>query len=142
MTITREKIGEIRDDIIDALKSVGEKHGVSITSKGASFNTMNASLKLEIAVIGDGGVVENKERTNYTLYCRSYGLLPEWLDKTFVSGQDTYQIVGLAIRRSKNPVVVKRVPDGKTFIFPDHLVKLLMEVQAPNVTQPRQTVAA
>jgi hypothetical protein len=142
MQITRDLLRNIREDIATELKSVGDKHGVLITPRNASFNSQNATMKIEIAVIGDGGVVENKDRTNYTLYCGSYGLKPEWLDKTFVSGRDTYQIIGLAVRRSKNPVVVKRLPDGKDFIFPDHLVKLLMEVQAPNVTQPRQTVAA
>ena len=142
MTITKDLLRDIREDIATALKSVGEKHGVMITPRNASFTPQTATMKIEIAVIGDGGVVENKDRTNYTLYCGSYGLKPEWLDKTFVSGTTAYQIVGLAVRRSKNPVVVNRVSDGKTFIFPDHLVKLLMEVQAQNVTQPRQAVMA
>lgn len=137
-TLDRSTAGEISKDVMEALKAVALKHGVQFTQKGGSFSPTSLTLRIEAAVIGDGGVAETRERKAFSMWAGNYQLKPEWLDQTFASGTHTYKITGLATRKSKNPILCQRLDDNKTYIFPADIVKLRMEAQTKTPT----TVAA
>lgn len=135
-TIDRDTCRLLSSDISEALKTVAAKHGIQIRTRGGTFSPLNYTLKVECAVIGDAGVAETKERTDYPLYATMYGLKPEWLDKTFEHAGDEYTIVGLATRKRKNPIHCRSKAQGKTFLFAETIVKLLMEKQEQKVSVP------
>jgi len=129
--LERSNIKDISQDMIAALQVVALKHGIQFTSKGCSFTSTSANFRIEAAVVGDGGVIETRERTDFPLYAASYGLKPEWLDKSFVHGADTFTIIGLSTRKHKQPVLAKNARNNKTYVFPNNTVSALMNIQHP-----------
>lgn len=128
-TIDRNSAKSLSAAMMKALEAVALEHGVSFRAKGGSFTSSNATFRIEAAVIGASGVAETKERTDYPLACHLYGFKPEWLDGTFNYRGEDYTIIGLNTRKHKNPVLGKRSKDGKVFVFPDGIVKTLMEAK-------------
>ena len=128
MNMTRDKARELAEDMLAALQSVATKHGVQIKDKGGKFdpNGGSATFKFEAAFLNDQGQAETAERKEYKLFAVNLGLKPEWLDQTFRFNSADYKIVGLRTRRSKNPVLVQRQPDGRTFVFSHDYVKSAM----------------
>jgi hypothetical protein len=131
-TIDRNACKQISADMLEALKAVALKHGVQFSYKSGNFSSSSATFRIEAAVVGDGGVAITAERRDYPLYCSMYGLRPEWLDKSFRHGTDTFTIIGLNTRKHKNPILGKSANNGKTYIFPADTVKALMIVQHPS----------
>ena len=127
--MTRDNARTISADMMEALKAVALKHGIQFSQKSGSFSGTHATFKIEAAVVTANGVAETAERTSYIAFCHQYGLHKEWLDKTFIHGTDTFTIIGLNTRKSKNPVMCKSSHNGKTYIFPPLTVKALMLVQ-------------
>ena len=130
-TLERSTVKDLSADIMEALKAVALKHGVQFTSKGCTFSSTNANYRIEAAVLGAGGVAETRERTDFPRYAGLFGLKPEWLDKSFVHGPNTFTIIGLATRKSKQPVLAKQHTNGKTYVFPANTVAALMNTQHP-----------
>jgi hypothetical protein len=127
-TINRDVIRMLRAELELALAAVGEKHGIKINVGNASFTSSNVTFKVEAAIIGEGGVVINKEAAAFKALAVSYGLLPDDLGKTFTtyaygggSKAPTYEIIGAAPRSFKFPILGKRA-DGKIFKFPPNTV--------------------
>lgn len=129
-TLERSTVKDLSADIQAALQAVALKHGVKFTPKGCSFSPSNATFRIEAAVIGDGGVAETRERTDFTNYATQFGLKPEWLDKSFLHGAHNYVIVGLATRKSK-PVLATKLGTDRTYMFPANTVATLMNAQHP-----------
>ena len=128
-SLDRNTVRDISEDMMEALKSVALKHGVQFNYKGGSYTPTNATYRIEAAIIGDGGVVETRERKEYQLYADSFGLKKEWLDQSFVQGTDKFIIIGLSTRKRKNPILCKNETNGRTYVFPVYMVKLLMDAQ-------------
>jgi len=128
-TLDRNTVKTISEDIMEALKAVSLKHGVQFSYKGGTFSTTSAKLRIEAAVVGDGGVVITSERRDFPVYAKMFGLQPEWLDKTFVHGNASYTITGLSTRKRTNPVNCRNERTGKTYVFPANTVAALMNSQ-------------
>ncbi len=130
-TFDRTTCGLVKADVMDALKAVALKHGIQFNAKAGTYNPdgTNFSFKLEAATIGDNGIAETPERTNFQRLAGMYGLQAEWLDKTFRHGDDTMTIIGLNTKKHKNPVLCKSKVNGKTYIFPANAVEAFMVAQ-------------
>ena len=128
-TLERSTVRDLSADIQAALQAVALKHGITFTPKGCTFSSTSATFRIEAAVIGDGGVAETRERTDFPRYAGLFGLKPEWLDKSFVHGANTFTIIGIATRKSKQPVLAKQQGNGKTYVFPANTVATLMNAQ-------------
>lgn len=111
------------EELQNALKGLAEKYGVSIKSAGATFarDGGNVTYKVAVAVIGEGGVAETKERSAFIQLAVMYGLQPTDLGKTFVHVGETVEITGLAPKSRKFPILGKK--GGKTYKFPVEAVK-------------------
>lgn len=116
-TFDRQACRDVRKELDLALAELGKKLGLSIKSGRGSFTPTDLTIKVECAVIGDGGEVMNKEATEFKQYAKSYGLEPTDLGKKFPFRHDEYTIVGLKGRSYKFPILAKR-SDGKIFKFP------------------------
>jgi hypothetical protein len=119
--IDRNTVRLLRQEILDALKPLESKHGVSFSGDNARFGSTYVSFKIQAAITSSDGTVASKERTNFKELGSFYGLKPEWLDKDFTYHDRHYTIMGLNSRRSKNPVIVKR-DDDKDFVMPADLI--------------------
>lgn len=117
--IDRASCKRLRDELDKVLAPLGKKLGLSISAGNASFTPENATFKVKIATLGADGTVRNEEAEAFKKSAILYGLKPEMLNTTFKDwGGDTFEIVGLATRSRKYPVLAKNILTGKTFKFP------------------------
>jgi hypothetical protein len=118
MTITRDLIKKLRNDIDAALVQVGKANGVSIRAGNASFDDATVKYQLKVTALSSDGTVVDTARRDYELLAAHYGLKKEWLDQTFRTLQGTFKISGLKLSRRKFPVDAKDIRNGKTYKFP------------------------
>jgi len=131
-TFDRTNLQALRGELNAAVSAIAERHGIAIQCGRCGFSPENATLKLELSVKTPEGAVVSRERKDYTDFAEVYGLDPAWLDKTFVTGGETYKITGLRPKGRKRPVLCQQLANGKTFVFPVDAVKAYMKVQSLN----------
>jgi len=113
----------IRQTIDEALKEAGKKLGVDIkTVGGGTFTENSYRVKVEAAVIGASGVVENKGVAEFKMFASAYGMKEEDLGREIAIYGQKYVIKGMASRSQKFPILAERA-DGKGFKLPLSAVK-------------------
>jgi hypothetical protein len=111
-------------EIEEAVQSVAKKHGIQIKRGRGVYGGSNASLKLELAVVGKGGQAQTREAEDFKRYASVYGLKAENLGAEFTDFDgEVYTITGLKPRSRKYPILVERV-DGMGFKMPAERVKV------------------
>ena len=105
---TKGNLKVIRVAIDTALREVEEAHGIKLNMGNISFDETTFRTKLEASVINERGIVQDRERTDFTQYATMYDLNPEWLDKEIVLGDDTFTVTGLNTKASKNVVRIEK----------------------------------
>lgn len=119
----RIKTRAIAADAMAALQAVATKHGLVVKYSGGSYGMSNAALKFEFAEKASNGAVLTREAVDFQQYASVYGLKPDDLGRQFQHNGYTYKIVGLNARAHKMPIQAVRL-DGKTFKFPENVVRL------------------
>ena len=103
----------VRAKMEEALATL-EEIGIHAQTGRISYQDQNATVKVEISVLGDGGEVVDKEALDYDRY-RDLHDLPE-RGSTFTVRGSTYTITGFKPRSRKYPVIATRA-DGKRYKF-------------------------
>lgn len=107
-TITKPLLTTLRTEIDAALAELAAKHGVQIECGNASFTSTNATFKLAINTIGDGGEVVTKEAKDFGRYAGLVNnLKAEWLGESFTVRGETFKIIGYKPRSKKYPVLAE-----------------------------------
>lgn len=132
-TFNKTTLREVRSRLDEALLNIIDELGIDLkvgtmtySPDGATFTT-----KIEGAVFGSDGKVQDKYRTAFINEAHVYNLDPHWLDKTFVSGGREYTIVGLNARANKFPVHV--TAHGKNYKVGADMVRARMTVPLATV---------
>lgn len=125
MRFDRDSVKLTRTRLEEALEGFGEKFGCEVKVGNASFDRDGGycTFKLELAVVGEGGVVQTKEMSNFRQLAALYGLKPEDLGAEFTARGETYRIIGANPKSGKYPIIGERVKDGKGFKFSDSAVR-------------------
>ena len=105
---TKGNLKVIRVAIDTALREVEEAHGIKLNMGNISFDETTFRTKLEASIVNEKGIVEDRQRTDFTKYATMYDLNPEWLDKEIVLGDDTFTVTGLNTKASKNVVRIEK----------------------------------
>jgi len=122
MSIDRELLRTLRDEMNTALQAVAKRHNLLIAVGNASFTETTANFKLAIATnTGDAETpAQQKAAEDWQRYAARFGLDPAWLNKTYTYGGDEYEILGLMPKRSKYPVYVRKNGDKCVLVVADH----------------------
>lgn len=123
----REKIKNVRvvlDKILNQHRDELKNIGISVNLGNASFDNVSANIKISIVDIGEGGKVVDLRKTDWDRYAEMHGLKKEWLGQNLTMNGREYKIVGLDVKKRKNPVIVES--NGKTFVVPVENVVLRM----------------
>jgi hypothetical protein len=126
MKIDKTLLKVLRVEIDEALAALGTKHGLVFHAGSATYQPDGtcATYKLELAVVGDDGVVATKEAAAFRdLAGVFYGLKSEDLGRTFVSNGKTFKLTGMSAGRVKMPIQGMDVETGKTYKFAVELIK-------------------
>ena len=116
------------------VKTFGEKYGLHIKVTGSGSIMLGGKslvFKVESATISADGAVNTKEKGDFLAMCDMYGFKKEDLGRKFI-GKDrrTCEIVGLARKRSKYPIVCKFVDDGSLIFYPADSLKRILLTQS------------
>jgi hypothetical protein len=131
----RKTVQLLSDAITQALQPLAAQYGVKIDRGSASYNDQNFTLKVSVAVIGEGGVAVSKEVTDFKRYAEFKGLKADDLGRTVSISGKPYTIAGYLVRSTRNPILVKD-SKGKSWRMPLYLVtealnKVRGKVKAP-----------
>lgn len=125
MSVTRfnrVNLREVRDCLETALATVREETGLSIDLGSCRFGSNSATFKLEVKTLDEDGKAFDESAANFKVFARDFGLEPDDLGKTFMSGLVEFTVSGLKPRNTKYPVIATRA-DGKTFKFSELTVQ-------------------
>mgnify|MGYP003125848632 CR=1 FL=1 len=114
---TNGNLKVLRVAINTALREVEEAHGIKLELGNISFDATMFRTKLEASIVNEKGIVEDRQRRDFTQYATMYDLNPEWLDKEIVLGDDTFTVTGLNTKASKNVVRIEKA-NGKIYGCP------------------------
>ena len=112
----KSNLANVRQDIDNALKVVGEKYGMSVRLGNIRFTQNSFGAKLEAnlhnAQTGEVETAEQKELRNLG---KMYFGQEFDMDKTYVYMGKPIKFWGIAQRRSKYPVIYTDVNSGKRY---------------------------
>lgn len=107
--IDKAMLKEMREEIDEALKALGEKHGVELHAGNASFTADGGHFKLEISTITDSGQTMDRYAQEFLRYSYKHRVPKEAL---FCKLGSTGEILrGFLVRARTVPFVIE-YPDG------------------------------
>lgn len=115
--MNRDKIKMVRmvvDNILKLHKADFEKAGITISTGSATFGDVDASMKLKILDLDSSGKAVDLRAKQWNTYAELYGMKKEWLGKLVMLSGRPFTIVGLDMKKRKNPVIIESM--GKTYI--------------------------
>ena len=113
--IDKKLLNTLGTEIDEALKAIGKKHGVTLTTGSARFSDEHATFKLEVCSLSESGDEVTKEAVDFKRLCWKHGLKESDLYRE-MKGMDggKYTIMGIKARATRNILSVKGA-DGKTY---------------------------
>jgi len=111
----KKTLKTLRQDIDSALKSVADKHGLSLMLGNIRFNEHSFTGKLEARVTENPG--EPTMAADFKALSMSYGIPASCLHRIVTLNGKRYKIVGLKPRNRKYPIICENVASGKRFKF-------------------------
>ena len=135
----RSNLQGFTDDVVAHLKALEAKWGVSFSYQGCNFTAQNCLIKIQAAVVGNGGVPLTREREDFQRFCSMYGLTPTDIDKEITYAGERYVIKGISTRRHKYPIVASRVSTGETTMLTAEGTKRALARETPVQVNPPQT---
>ena len=107
---------QMRQEIDQALATVGQKYGLTIDGGNISFTGKKFTMRLTVSVLDKTMPVGGKTANDFNLYCRQFGLEPSDMGRVFTNRGEAYKVVGLKPQSYKFPILGERY-DGKRFKF-------------------------
>ena len=117
----RPNIKTLREEIDNALKSIAEKHGISLMLGNVRFSDRSFTGKLEARITDTHG--EPTMAVDFRTLADTYGLKPENLYRMVTIQGKTYKIVGLKPRNRKYPIIVEEITNGKRYKFSAFVIR-------------------
>ncbi len=139
--MTRASCRIFKDEMLKALQSIADKHGVTVAYDGGSYSNTHVTSKIKWEVVTETVGTDGTSKAvpaDFAANAPAYGLLPEHYGAIFTSGRTEYRITGIKPSRYKYPISAERVKDGKGFKFPIEMVKGgLAPVAASKTSAPK-----
>lgn len=136
--ITKDILRSITQDMNDALKAVGQKHGVDILAAGGTYGDQNATIKTTISVIDAKGETISKGREDL-----DWAIKAGILDKRFAygtllvipskTGKRTWRLVGYKPRSNK---LLMDGDKGPGYMFDTDAIKDALDKGAVTISNP------
>ncbi len=115
--INRSICKNLRANINEELKGLGEKHGLIVHAGNASYDDNSVTIKVTLSLVG-----YDKDEAAFKQLCTFYNLTPEDYGREFTANGHTYRLVGINSRSPKFCFLGER-PDGKRFKFTDSILR-------------------
>ncbi len=131
-----QNLKNVRADIDSALLAIKQKYGITLQIGNISYSPEKATARLTMVAVGDASTATDprkaalaKAEAEFKSYAKSFGLKPEQFGATFTYGRDTYKLAGIKVRASKMPILGTSTRDGKTYKFPESVIRSLQSAE-------------
>lgn len=123
MEITREMVQNFRKDLDEAMKSVGEKYGLSVNC--GNINYSNAKIDVKVMAIPIPTADFDPAKEEWKRFVQFTSLHEDDFGKAITIGGVNYTIAGCNPSARTNNIKLQRY-DGKMFVVPmkDVVIKL------------------
>ena len=111
-SFTSSNIDPVQRDIRAALKSVEEKHGITIGFGRITWDQGQYTTKMSVAV----GDAEQAAKAEFEKYCFKFNVSKEAFGTTFMANGEQYTICGIKPKAKTMPILAKN-PAGKIYKF-------------------------
>ena len=145
---TASMIRELRTELNEAVRSIAEKHGLTIQFGNAKYDNLTATYQVNANFAATEGFDPAKEI--WDTHCQFAGLEKDDFGKTFsfLGEVELYKITGYNPKARTNNILIQRVHDKKEFVCSAQQVRMgLGRVQTqqipplnPSVLQPENQV--
>ena len=126
-SFNKSNLADVRSAISTSLNDVADHFGITLEVGAISFEGSNFTAKLKANIVSEDGVVQTRERKDFTRYAKTLcDLDPDWLDDSFTDNGKSYKITGLKTKATKNKIMLE-CSDGTNRVAPAEMVKRLME---------------
>lgn len=127
--IDRDIVKRLRTEMETDLRSLAQKHNLTIVVGGANFNNDNIVFQVEVAVNDELGRPKNREAEDFRRYGNRFGLKPEHLYSEVTFRNHRYRLIGLLPKSYKFPILAERLDTGQKFkLSATEVLPLLKEV--------------
>lgn len=134
--LTKAVLISLNEDLAKAFATVGTKHGLALTLGNTSLTDTNATLKVEIATIGEGGVVMDAARERLTHAIKSKQFPKGLLGHLVTLRGEEMEVTGVNTTYTKVKLV--SLDTGKGYLWP--VAAALRSLEAAPVA-PKKPVA-
>lgn len=110
---------QIVDGAMEKLAAYAAELGLAVAPKGNWVYYRDGTtleMRLQFVVGGNDGL-EEKEKTSFALYSRSYGLEPGDFHAVIKSSGKDYKLVGFNTKARRYPFLMEEVATGKRIRF-------------------------
>ncbi len=115
--INRSICKNLRADVNEELKALGEKYGLTIHAGRASYDDNCVTFKLALSLVGF-----DKDEDNFMQLCALYSLTPNDYGRMFRSQGGAFRLIGINSRSPKFCFLGERA-DGKRFKFTNKILE-------------------
>lgn len=104
----------VHDALNEAARKVAAEFGVALKPGNGRFSPTSYTVKVEFAVIGEGGIAETQEAQDFKLYAPALGIAEDAIGKPLTDAGKSFRIVGFK-PRSTRPVIVEEIGTGRRY---------------------------
>ena len=128
----KQNMNAIHKDLDAALKAVGDKHGISLSTGTLSSRSTKFTCRVTGLCGGDSTSSDGSPDDKYAYEARSahnqviYGTHPDMIGKQTTYGGETITFVGLAPSKKKYPYVFRKERSGKLAAYPFEIGKFML----------------
>ncbi len=115
-TLNREAVKKIREILAEDLSILAESlDDFDIQVQSGSFTDTSVTFKVEVSLISEDGVVQDRVASDFARYAQQYGLKADDLNAEIILHDGKKgKIVGLKTRNRKYPVIAE-ASDGRRY---------------------------
>lgn len=116
MTLTKEMVRQIMDEVRASVEGIGEKHGVDLKFGSARYTDLDFTSRLTVEYVGNEDNKEDIQKQKFIEGALRKGLdLEKYYGKVFQTGTKTFKVVGINTRAPKKFIEIEEVNTGGSY---------------------------
>lgn len=127
MKFNSNEFNNFRNEVNEALKVIGEKYQVDITTGKIKYSEFEFSMELKVIKQEEGLDGKQKE---FESMCHLFGFKPEHYKAKFTLQGEQFELVGFNPGSPKNNCSIQSVISGKGYKCSDEAVKRALDIKA------------
>ena len=122
MTFDAAKCRVLGPQVAEALQDFAKQHGLVVRYGGGSYDADTFKAKIVFEAVLTPEQIEEKQKREFTTYCKIFGLEPTHYGATFTNGGKSFRLIAVDLGKPKYPIIAICVETGKRHKFVESVV--------------------